>query len=114
MDRMSNGWNRQLAIVPKSFIKWEKKTEKDNGENRKRIMRSSFHRTTDRKTISTKLDIPLVKECFEAIDKFKRNKIAGPGGICAELVQNGGEELKDRIYKVIVNIWNREKNAYRI
>ena len=54
-------------------------------------------------------EIPSEEECNKAIEKLKQNKAAGPDNICSELIKKGGSGIKERIRKLIVQIWQKEK-----
>ena len=42
------------------------------------------------------------------INKLKTNKASGTDNITGELIKHGGRTLKQKIYKIICNIWNTE------
>lgn len=103
--------NRKKALAIIDSEKWEYHfrellTEREQGTDNDE---NSKLEKEDKITTNLKLEIPSQRECYEVIDKLKQNKAAGPDGISAELIKNGGEELRERIYKLITNIWIREK-----
>jgi hypothetical protein len=51
---------------------------------------------------------PTYYEVSQVIKKLKTHKAAGSDNIPAELIKQGGIELKRRIYKLIMKIWNEE------
>jgi hypothetical protein len=57
----------------------------------------------------TEITIPTYEEINGIINKLKSNRSPGPHNITAELIKNGGHTSKQRIYKLILNIWNCEQ-----
>jgi len=55
------------------------------------------------------LEEPSLEEINEIIKNMKPNKAAGPDEIIPEFIKNGGPILKQKIHKLIVNIWKQEK-----
>jgi len=51
---------------------------------------------------------PTDYEVNHAIEKLKIHKAAGSDNIPAELIKQGGTELKTRIHKLIMKIWDEE------
>jgi hypothetical protein len=51
---------------------------------------------------------PTYNEMCTIINKLKTNKAAGTGNMTGELIKNGGRTLKQKIHKLICNIWNSE------
>lgn len=47
-----------------------------------------------------------MKKCEEAIENLKENKAAGLNEINEEIILKGGKEVTERLYKLIVTIWN--------
>jgi uncharacterized protein YdcH (DUF465 family) len=54
-------------------------------------------------------DHPTFEELEEAIKKLKNNKAPGAYGITAELFKQGGTELKNRMFRLILRIWVDEE-----
>ena len=52
---------------------------------------------------------PSYNEVAYVINSLKNNKSAGLDGITAELIKNGGISLFERIYQLMMMIWNEEK-----
>ena len=44
-----------------------------------------------------------------AVDKVKNNKAPGPDGIPSEILKEGYKYMENRIYELIVQIWNEER-----
>ena len=55
------------------------------------------------------MDPPMFEELEEAIKKLKNNKALGADGITAELFKQGGTELKNRMFRLILRIWADEE-----
>ena len=55
------------------------------------------------------MDPPAFEELEEAIKKLKNNKAAGIDGITAEVFKQGGIELKNRMFRLILHIWADEE-----
>jgi len=51
---------------------------------------------------------PTYNEICTIINKLKTNKAAGTDNITGELIKHGGRTLKQKIHKLICNIWNSE------
>ena len=51
---------------------------------------------------------PTFNEICTIINKLKANKVAGTDNITGELIKHGGRTLKQKIHKLICNIWNTE------
>jgi len=51
---------------------------------------------------------PTFNEICTIINKLKTNKAAGMDNIIGELIKHGGRTLKQKIHKLICNIWNSE------
>jgi hypothetical protein len=51
---------------------------------------------------------PTYNEICTIINKLKTNKAAGSDNITGELIKHGRRTLKQKIYKLICNIWNTE------
>jgi len=47
-------------------------------------------------------------EVNQVIEKLKIHKAAGSDNVPAELIKQGGTELKRRIHKLIMKIWEEE------
>ena len=57
----------------------------------------------------TEIELPTYKEVSDIIKKFKENKAQGTDNIPAELIKYAGYILKQRMYKLILLIWNKEQ-----
>ena len=57
----------------------------------------------------TEIESLIYKEVSDIINKLKRNKAPGTDNTPAELVKYGGYILKQRVYNLILLIWNREQ-----
>jgi hypothetical protein len=53
--------------------------------------------------------VPLFEEVEKALKSIHAGKANGPDGIPIELLQNGGIEVKRRLYKIIVAVWSTGK-----
>jgi len=62
---------------------------------------------TDRNLETT--DVPTKEEVKAAVDKLKNNKAPGPDGIPSEILKEGYKNMENRIYELIVQIWNKER-----
>jgi hypothetical protein len=51
---------------------------------------------------------PTYYEVKQVIEKLKIHKAAGSDNILAELIKQGGIELKRRIHKLIMKVWEEE------
>jgi hypothetical protein len=51
---------------------------------------------------------PTYNEICTIINKLKTNRAAGMDNITGELIKHGGRTLKQKIHKLICNIWNSE------
>jgi len=71
--------------------------------NREDLMECSYKVNTLR-SIDTKITIPIYGDINGIINKLKNNRAPGPDNITAELIKNGGNTLKRRIYKRNLNI----------
>jgi hypothetical protein len=57
----------------------------------------------------SQIPLPSYNEIFSIIKKLKLNKAAGSENIPPELLQHGGRTLKQKLYKLILMIWNNEQ-----
>jgi len=55
------------------------------------------------------MDVPTKEEVKAAVDKLKNNKAPGPDGIPSEILKEGYKYMENRIYELIVQIWNEER-----
>jgi len=69
--------------------------------------------TTGQSTTDTLIDTeilsPSYNEVCSIINKLKSNKAEGTNNIIPELIKHGGRTLKQRIYKLIIIIWETEQ-----
>jgi hypothetical protein len=56
-------------------------------------------------------DHPTYVEINSIINKVGNNKTPEPDKIIAELIKKGAQQLKARLHKLILNIWNKETIA---
>lgn len=56
---------------------------------------------------------PSLAEVLNAIKTMKNNKAAGPNGIPAEILKNGGPDLLKHIHALLLKIWQEEKAQLR-
>jgi len=68
----------------------------------------SLQLTSERIDNNDKVEPPTFNEICSIINKLKMNKAAGVDNIPGELIKYGGRTLKQKIYKLIQNIWNTE------
>ena len=68
----------------------------------------SLQLTSERIDNNNKVEPPTFNEICSIINKLKMNKAAGVDNIPGELIKYGGRTLKQKIYKLIKNIWNTE------
>ncbi len=52
---------------------------------------------------------PTIIEVQDAIRSLKNNKVAGPDGIPAEILKEGGLELLYHIHALLLKVWEKEK-----
>jgi len=64
--------------------------------------------TSDNQT-DVEISPPSYNEVCSIIDKLKRNKAGGTDNIIPELIKQGGRTLKQRVYKLILMIWEKEQ-----
>ena len=64
--------------------------------------------TSERTDNYDEVEPPPYNEICPVINKLKENKAAGTDNIPGELIKHGGRTLKQKIYKLIQNIWNNE------
>jgi hypothetical protein len=50
-----------------------------------------------------------MKSAIHKINKLKCNKAAGSDNISPELIKNGGRSLKEKLQKLILNVWETGK-----
>jgi hypothetical protein len=55
------------------------------------------------------IDKPTYEEMIEVISKIKRGKAPGIDNITVELVKKGGPELLQRIFELLMQIWEQER-----
>jgi hypothetical protein len=63
---------------------------------------------TDNQT-DTEILSPSYNEVCSIIDKLESNKAGGTDNIISELIKQGRRTLKQRIYKLIIMIWEKEQ-----
>jgi sorting nexin-29 len=59
--------------------------------------------------IVEEIDLPTLDELDKAIKKLKNNKAPGVDAITVELIEQGGTELKNRMFQLILRIWTDEE-----
>ncbi|KAF2897675.1 hypothetical protein ILUMI_08502 [Ignelater luminosus] len=102
-----------LVTVKTNMIEINTKVKKtkrrtERRRNSKKIRRRSKPEETTEDI--EHLEMPTKRECYEAKEKLKRNKAAGPDTINSEQIKNGGSHLvKEKIYKVASQIWDKEE-----
>jgi hypothetical protein len=64
--------------------------------------------TSERTDSHDEVEPPICNEICSIINKLKTSKAAGTDNIPGELMKYGGRTLKQKIYKLILNIWNNE------
>ena len=64
--------------------------------------------TSERTDNYDEVEPPPYNEICPVINKLKENKAAGTDNIPGKLIKHGGRTLKQKIYKLIQNIWNNE------
>jgi hypothetical protein len=59
--------------------------------------------------LNEKVEIPppTYNEINGVIQKLRNNKTPGPDNIISELIKEGGQRLKHRIYMLILKIWDK-------
>jgi hypothetical protein len=55
------------------------------------------------------MDVPTKEEVKAAVNKLKNNKAPGPDGIPSEILKEGYKCMENRIYELLVQIWNEER-----
>jgi hypothetical protein len=63
--------------------------------------------TTDQTDVE--ISPPSYNEVCSIINKWKSNKAGGTDNIIPELIKQGGRTLKQRIYKLILMIWEKDQ-----
>jgi hypothetical protein len=96
MDKILNRWNEYFCTILNSDI--------DELSSNHRIQST----TTDNQT-GTEILFPSYNEVCSIINKLKSNKVGGTDNIIPELIKQGGRTLKQRIYKLIIMIWEKEQ-----
>ena len=61
----------------------------------------------------TEILSPSYNQVCSIINKLKSNKAGGTNNIIPELIKQGGRTLKQRIYKLIIMIWEKEQLPYQ-
>lgn len=51
---------------------------------------------------------PSKEEFNEVLKNLKQGKAPGPDDICSEFIKNGGPELRERLYELMIQIWRQE------
>jgi Reverse transcriptase (RNA-dependent DNA polymerase)/Endonuclease/Exonuclease/phosphatase family len=51
---------------------------------------------------------PTMEEFNDIVNGLKNGKAAGSDEICNEMIRNGGQELKEEMYKLLIKIWKEE------
>jgi hypothetical protein len=54
------------------------------------------------------IDKPTYEEMIKVIKNIKNGKSPGTDNITAELIKNGGPELLQRIFNLLLQIWDQE------
>jgi hypothetical protein len=55
------------------------------------------------------MDVPTKEEVKAAVNKLKNNKAPGPDGLPSEILKEGYKCMENRIYELVVQIWNEER-----
>jgi hypothetical protein len=95
MDKILNIWKEYFCTILNSGI--------DELSCNHRIQS-----TTDNQT-DTEILSPSYNEVCSIINKLKSNKAGGTDNIIHDLIKQGGGTLKQRIYKHIIMIWEKEQ-----
>jgi hypothetical protein len=96
MDKILNRWKEYFRTILNSDI--------DELSCNHRIQST----TTDNQTV-TEILSPSYNEVCSIINKLKSNKAGGTDNIIHDLIKQGGGTLKQRIYKHIIMIWEKEQ-----
>jgi hypothetical protein len=64
--------------------------------------------TSERTDNHDEVALPSYNEICSIINKLKTNKAAGTDNIPGKLIKHGGRTLKQKMYKLIHNIWKTE------
>ena len=52
----------------------------------------------------------IIEDVEKAVRNLRNNKAAGTDGIQSELIKYGGYKLMNRIYELVRQIWEEERN----
>jgi hypothetical protein len=109
-----------ISVAPSFFsykISQDRNKGDGDGEGETKEMGESLDKEeedeehgTDRSWETTEMtDAPTKEEVKAAVDKLKNNKAPSPDGIPSEILKEGYKYLENRIYGLIVQIWDEER-----
>jgi hypothetical protein len=96
MDKILNRWKEYFCTILN--------LDTDESSSNHRTQSTTTDTLIDREILS-----PPYNEMCSIINNLKSKKAGGTDNIIPELIKHGGRTLKQRIYKLIIMIWEKEQ-----